>query len=381
MYPNRGYRLPGGLSADLYVEKRLRPVDAENFSAAGLQLYRRHKDSIELLIPRERPWNSFTQAYDPLAWNVLGGKRVPRQDRVAETTAVRCFMECFEQVEGAPKEDVFYQMMPSSFVLWYPAGKFALIVLEATDEMLANFPEQFAAYKEKAGPNEEFRVLPQGIRKYVKQIDAVEWVPAADLVPEPKFVVSDLLSNILQGTQFRRFLNGALDPVVEWPPGSFPDAPPRWDNGNSKGKGWGKQGFRFAGGKKGAQVPMMMGYGPGPPPMMALQTMPPISSLPPLQQMPMYQTPPHSPMGQMAQPVVFPPYQPSSEEMQRQMYGEQLFVQVQPLAPSPYLAQKITGMLLELPHDELVLNLTNQEELHRRVSEAMDVLREDGLVI
>merc|ERR1712039_107197 len=69
----------------------------------------------------------------------------------------------------------------------------------------------------------------------------------------------------------------------------------------------------------------------------------------------------------------------SSEEMQRQMYGEQLYVSVQQLTPSAYLAQKITGMLLELPLSELFQNLTNQEELHRRVQEAVEVLKNDGL--
>merc|ERR1719203_1746632 len=81
------------------------------------------------------------------------------------------------------------------------------------------------------------------------------------------------------------------------------------------------------------------------------------------------------PMG----PMVYSSYDQNSAEMQRQMYGEQLFLLVQPMAPSPYLAQKITGMLLELPQNELLLNLTNQEELQRRVSEALRVLKEDGV--
>merc|ERR1711920_965097 len=82
----------------------------------------------------------------------------------------------------------------------------------------------------------------------------------------------------------------------------------------------------------------------------------------------------------MMSPMFYPTYDQNSAEMQRQMYGEQLYVLVQPLAPSPYLAQKITGMLLELPQEELMMNLTNQEELHRRVREALEVLREDGIV-
>merc|ERR1719187_65250 len=78
-------------------------------------------------------------------------------------------------------------------------------------------------------------------------------------------------------------------------------------------------------------------------------------------------------------PMMPTSFEPNAGEMQRQMYGEQLYVLVQPMAPSPYLAQKITGMLLELPHNELLLNLTNHEELQRRVREALEVLREDGV--
>merc|ERR1740139_510222 len=81
----------------------------------------------------------------------------------------------------------------------------------------------------------------------------------------------------------------------------------------------------------------------------------------------------------MMSPMFYPTHDQNSDEMQRQIYGEQLYVLVQPMAPSPYLAQKITGMLLELPQNELMLNLTNQEELQRRVQEALDVLREDGV--
>merc|ERR1719174_202757 len=81
--------------------------------------------------------------------------------------------------------------------------------------------------------------------------------------------------------------------------------------------------------------------------------------------------------GPMA--MVYPSFDQNSMEMQRQMYGEQLYLMVQPMSPSPYMAQKITGMLLELPQNELMLNLTNQEELRKRVEEAVEVLKEDGV--
>merc|ERR1711862_370954 len=94
--------------------------------------------------------------------------------------------------------------------------------------------------------------------------------------------------------------------------------------------------------------------------------------------MPMYGAPGPA-MAPMA-PVMYQSYEQNSMEMQRQMYGEQLYLMVQPLSPSPYLAQKITGMLLELPQNELMLNLANPEELHRRVQEAVAVLAEDGIL-
>ena len=53
----------------------------------------------------------------------------------------------------------------------------------------------------------------------------------------------------------------------------------------------------------------------------------------------------------------------------------QLFMLVQPLSPSPNLAQAITGMLLQLPRNELLLSLINAEVLSRRVSAFLEVLR------
>merc|ERR1719343_728534 len=75
-------------------------------------------------------------------------------------------------------------------------------------------------------------------------------------------------------------------------------------------------------------------------------------------------------MGNTMPPIMYSSYEQNSMEMQRQMYGEQLYIMVQPLVPGAYIAQKITGMLLELPQNELMMNLTNPEEMHRRVQEA-----------
>eukprot|EP00747_Dinoflagellata_sp_TGD_P213719 gnl/TRDRNA2_/TRDRNA2_86637_c1_seq1.p1 gnl/TRDRNA2_/TRDRNA2_86637_c1~~gnl/TRDRNA2_/TRDRNA2_86637_c1_seq1.p1 ORF type:complete len:216 (+),score=61.62 gnl/TRDRNA2_/TRDRNA2_86637_c1_seq1:45-650(+) len=71
----------------------------------------------------------------------------------------------------------------------------------------------------------------------------------------------------------------------------------------------------------------------------------------------------------------------ASPEMQQQMMGEHLYGLVQPLAGSTYLAQKITGMLLELPQHELAGILLDPSELSQRVNEARQVLKDDGLLL
>merc|ERR1719235_2975532 len=84
----------------------------------------------------------------------------------------------------------------------------------------------------------------------------------------------------------------------------------------------------------------------------------------------------------MPPPMMMPAMEPpkNDQEMQLQLYGEQLFILIQPLVPNQYVAQKITGMLLELPPNELMMNLTNHEELSRRVREAVTLLKDDGIV-
>lgn len=390
-----GGALPGGLSADGYLDKRLRPLDAEHYSAAGLLPYRKREDAIELLLPKERPWNSFQQSYDPLAWNIFGGKRVPRQERSAETTGVRCFLESVGQVEGVPDTEELYTWISSSFSLWYPMGKMAVMVMEVPEDKLADFPQRYADWKSEVGNQEEFRILPMGIKKYNKQIDEVVWVGVADLIPEMKEEASDLLKNLLEVGNFKEFLLGTLDPEKQFGSDVEPRPPLEPAQGKGKGKSNGKgynkgggkgynkgggkgynggfgydmdfsfggKGGKFGGGKFGGKDNAYMG---GMAKGMQMQ-MP----MPMPQQMMMA-----PPMPPMAPPM--PSGQPA--EVQRQMYGEQLYLLVQPLSPSPYLAQKITGMLLELPQNELLLNLTNMDELSRRVSEALEVLREDGIV-
>mmetsp|Transcript_1748 Transcript_1748/g.5237 ORF Transcript_1748/g.5237 Transcript_1748/m.5237 type:complete len:421 (-) Transcript_1748:293-1555(-) len=413
--------MPGGLSPDSYINKSLRQLDAEHYSAAGLLLYRRTEEGTKLLLCRERPWNSFLSAYDPVALNVLGGKRVPRQERACHLTAVRCFLDAVGEVEDAPDAEGLSNMLNANsvFVLWYAMGKFALLVAEASQGSMSDLPEKFADGKQQAGPTEEFKVLPTGIKKYIKQIEAVEWVDVAQLVPSPQTEVTDLLSNILQVTGFKDFLEGNLDPAT-----GFPDSgePPAFtfdggkDKGKSKGKSKGGKGKAGKGGSKdgkgwkgadggygkgadgGYGKGADGGYGAG----CGMQMYPPAMGMGMQMKgigmeskgvmggnmyqgkgMPMYPAKGMAPPQAMAPapPMMYPPqFDQSSTELQRQYYGEQLFLLVQPMASSPYMAQKITGMLLELPHNELMINISNREELHRRISEALEVLKEDGVV-
>merc|ERR1719277_1541210 len=246
--------LPGGLSSDGYLDRRLRPLDSEHYSAAGLLLYRKRDGKVDLLLPKEKPWNSFTQAYDPVSWNVFGGKRVPRQEKAVETTAVRCFLEACGQVDGAPDHDMLYGMMQSSFVVWYPMGKFALVLIEVSGENLDDFPEKFTSMKQQAGPAKEFQILPMGIKKWSKQIDEVAWVPATDLLNETETSVSDLLGSIAKIDSMKEFLDGTVDPAKTLPEGgAIQPPPPRAENGGKggKGKGWDKGGGGKGKGGKG----------------------------------------------------------------------------------------------------------------------------------
>lgn len=381
------------------MQRRLRPVDAENYISAGLMLYRQGEDGMEILVPHERPWNSWLNAYDNLGWSVFGGKRIPRQEYSVEVTSVRCFLEVVGQSEGAPDQDALYSLMADSFVLWFPGGKFALIIAKVPDGTMSELPGAFEESR-KDKPSEDSVVLPQGIKKWIKQIEVLEWVPASRLaLPEPDFETTNLFENILKVGDFKAWLDGSFDPstLAGEPNSAF--VPTEGGEGKGKGKGskgggkrgkdkggggknpwqnqWqgggggGFKGMPYGGGGKG--MPMM-----GPGPCMGMQGM-----QMPYQAMPPPQFAPEQPQ-QQGGPQFVPGQQhsgdPGNEEAQRQTYGEQLYMMIQPLAPSPYLAQKITGMLLELPVNELMLNLTNQDELYRRVGEALEVLREDGVV-
>jgi len=378
--------MPGGLSADSYLDRHLRSLDAEHYSAAGLLPYRKGSSgSLELLFALERPWNSFTQSYDPIGWNIFGGKRIPRQEKASEATAVRCFTDAVGQASGAPATDVMYRLMANSFAVWYALGKFVLLMVEVTDNDLdVDFPEKFLEWKKGQG-SEDFTISPEGFKKWTKQIDAVEWVTASDLVTsyyngEKIKDVSDLLSNILQINGFREFLEGSLDPMTAFAESGTGETGKGASRDRSEGKGGGggggkgKNGKGKSGGGKGKGDSKGKGWkGSGKGGKMGMPAYGAKGAFP-------MGGPMGGPMPPMGGPMVYPSYDQNGMEMQRQMYGEQLYLMVQPMSPSPYLAQKITGMLLELPQNELMMNLTNHEELRKRVMEALEVLKEDGIV-
>lgn len=342
------------ISSNAYVDGRLRPVDVENYAGAALVPYRQVGESIELLLAWERPWNTFTNRFDTLSWTVLGGKRVGWQESLAEITAIRTFLEVMDGID-VPDMNEMVNLTSKSFVLWYPTGKYALVFFEATDGLFSDLPEKFQEAKAQSGPQQEFKMLACGVRKWTKQIDELEWVPASSLHPMPAKDCSNLVNNILQVKTFQNFLVGELDPRKEFP--SEEDVVVIRKKALNKGKGGGGKGGK--GGYKGRKAAPTLPTGcmkGGCAPFMGNRSM------------------------VVPQPVYVHQEKPAGEAgMLLRMYGEQLYLLIQPLVPSQFWAQKITGMLLELPENELVLNLTNPEELQRRVSEALTLLKEEGV--
>jgi hypothetical protein len=330
-------------------------VDVENYAGAALVPYRQVGDSIELLLAWEKPWNTFTNKFDAFSWTVLGGKRVSSQESLAEITAIRTFLEVMDGID-VPDMNEMVNLTSKSFVLWYPTGKYALVFFEAVDGLFSDLPEKFQEAKASTGPQQEFKVLACGVRKWTKQIDELEWVPASSLHPMPVKDCSDLVKNVLQVKAFQNFLVGELEPRKEFP--SEEDIVVIRKKALHKGKGG--KGSGGKGGYKGRKAAPTLATGcmkGGCDPFLANRGM------------------------VVQQPVYGHPQKPSGEsDVLLRMYGEQLYLLVQPLVSSQFWAQKITGMLLELPQNELVLNLTNHEELQRRVKEALSLLKEEGVV-
>lgn len=346
-------------------------MDNDAYSGAAIVPYRKVDGHIELLLGFEKPWNSFTQSFDPLSWSLLGGKRIRWSESSALTTARRTFLECVGETFAIASEDDIHKAS-GTFSMWYTVGKYAIIFLEVDgkDVLYDELPKTYSAAKGAGGPQEEFTKTSDGIKKWSKMIDSLEWVKAADLVPEPKKERSDLLQNVLKASEeLSTFLDGKLDPATAFP-AAKPREPPKASKegkagkGGKDGKSWGKgnggKDFK-AGGKKGGKgfkgdkgCGKFGGKGAG------YATM--------YQNMVLPMAPPYGAMGL------------GGPDMQKQVMGEQLYAHTLPLVPNSFIAQKITGMLLELPHNELVSNLRDMSELKLRVNEALLLLKEDGVI-
>eukprot|EP00929_Paragymnodinium_shiwhaense_P006981 TRINITY_DN110936_c0_g1_i1.p1 TRINITY_DN110936_c0_g1~~TRINITY_DN110936_c0_g1_i1.p1 ORF type:complete len:406 (+),score=115.78 TRINITY_DN110936_c0_g1_i1:96-1313(+) len=367
-------------SPTAYVAREFGTDDSEGYSGAALIPYRKVDGKIELLLAWERPWNSFISGFDPVSWTVMGGKRISWYEHDVVTTAVRCFAEC---ADGAalPSEEELQELADKGFAVWYPTGKFGTLFVEVPDGMFADLPAKYAEANQ--GPKEEFKLTSTGHKKWTKMIDALEWVPAEDILPTPKKECSDLVKNILQVSGVKEVIFGEANPAEVYPDAEAiaearkakrQGANGKGDKGGKGGKGgYSKGGKGDKGGKsgkgKGKDGGMAFGGGgKGMSSSVTVQTSMKGSPMP-MMPMPMPYAMPDQSLGSV-----------KDETLQRQMCGEQLYILIQPIVPSQYIAQKVTGMLLELPMNELMDNLMNQNELHRRVEEAMVILKEDGIV-
>ncbi|OLQ12580.1 hypothetical protein AK812_SmicGene3489 [Symbiodinium microadriaticum] len=261
--------------------------------------------------PGEKPWNSFINGYEAWCTNV-------------SHNYLTGSVELSYLKKLAPLEEALHNLIPNGFYMWYPLGKFALILVEVEDGSLDDLPEKFAAAKEaKASPSDdaEYRILPMGVKKSF---------------PRPAWKLQTLSQSLW--SLVRPISNG------------------------SKGKGKSKEAGPISNGSKGKGKSkeagsMENGYGKGRGKAALRLTMPhalavsqsllvlflraeeliarlgdkgkgkkarfsqgvpgvPLMQMPPPPPMPVYTAPPP------------PAMQPGSEEMQRQMYGEQLYVLV-----------------------------------------------------
>merc|ERR1719215_446032 len=108
-------------------------------------------------------------------------------------------------------------------------GKFALVIVEGPGDSFSDLPENYAKMKQQSGPQQEYQMLPMGIKKWSKQIDEVKWVEAASLLAEggDKAEVSDLFGSMLEISALRDFLSGSTDPSKALPEGGPVAPPPR----------------------------------------------------------------------------------------------------------------------------------------------------------
>jgi len=92
----------------------------------------------------------------------------------------------------------------------------------------------------------------------------------------------------------------------------------------------------------------------------------------------MQNNPMQPPPMQNIQPQVIRPQVPDVSKLdatqQKQVLGENLYHQVI-VYSNQQIAGKITGMLLEMSNEEIILLLANQTDLKQKVTEAIQVLR------
>jgi len=454
-------------SQESYLAAEMRPEDADAYAAMGILIYRTAGESggVEVLLALERPWNSLVQEYDPIAWNILGGKRRggPGGEWEPAQTAVRCFLDGLWGTEGLPTGRNLHRMCQQCPVAWYPRGKYGLLCVHlgadaprGLQEGLNALPENFKVAKAKgalggAPPADEGKgqspyVDASGAptTKYVKQIDELEWVPAADLLAsDPRRPLTDLLSNFTLVTELRGLLHTgelpseveadvqALRKFVAGKASAAAAAKGKGEKGGPKGGKAGKAGKAGRDGKaadgrdskgrgaksegKGAsgekgKAAKAGGRGEG---KKARGRGPEWRVVGAHQAAEEEAPPPPPPSGGagggvgrkggksgkggdggrkgkgdkgkgdfVQQQMWAPPPPPCTMEMQKQMLGEQLYMLVQPMVPSHSVAQKVTGMLLDLPMPELMPLLGplagERTALGERVAEALQVLEVEG---
>lgn len=338
---------------EAYVDKQLTEGDATGYTASGFIPYKTVNGVPQLLLSLEKPWNALTNEYDSVSLALFGGKRGPAaQEWEAHITAARWFIDAFgTALDGLPPKEELAKTALTGFAGWYPRGKYAVFIFEVKDDNLGK-TDLISRFKEgKKKPAEE----DSGPIRYKKAIEEIRWVPGPDILSK-KDPQSNLLENLAEVDGIRKFLEGKIT-AETWGEGASADRPSapkgagkskgkgKSSKGKSKGKGWNPM-SQYGGGyfvKGGASMKGKSKGGFQPMPMMGM----------------------HS---EFAYP-----------EIQRQMIGEQLFALVQPIVPTPFLAQKITGMLLELPQQEQLPLLHIPQELKKRVDEAMLVLKDEGL--